>query len=124
MNSKSHAITLTSLTRALAERGHELVVVSSYPLEKPHSNYTDIDVSSSFANFHSLAPLSSFLSLKRFCIKEHFMLVMKTCEVTERIVSNPKVKNLLNDKRGFQIIIIEDLFSEALFGFTHFFKVI
>lgn len=42
--SKSHFIVGSALMRGLAEAGHEVTVLSPYPLSKPLKNYRDIDV--------------------------------------------------------------------------------
>lgn len=40
--SRSHLITAQALTKELALRGHEVTVVSPFPLENPPKNYHDI----------------------------------------------------------------------------------
>jgi glucuronosyltransferase len=42
--SRSHMIVFSSLTKELARRGHELVVLSPYPLPSKVANYTDVDI--------------------------------------------------------------------------------
>lgn len=40
--SKSHLVNGKVLFKALAERGHNVTVISNFPLEKPMENYRDI----------------------------------------------------------------------------------
>jgi len=42
--SRSHLVIGSALMKGLAERGHNVTVVSSFPLEKPMKNYRDIIV--------------------------------------------------------------------------------
>lgn len=50
--SRSHMTVYSALTTELARRGHELVVVSPYPLSKPMANYTDVDTMPAVAAVH------------------------------------------------------------------------
>jgi predicted P-loop ATPase/GTPase len=50
--SRSHMTVYSALTTELARRGHELVVVSPYPLAKPMANYTDVDTMPAVAAIH------------------------------------------------------------------------
>ncbi|XP_012282466.1 UDP-glucuronosyltransferase 2C1 [Orussus abietinus] len=43
-NGKSHFVMFERLMKALASRGHQVDVASTYPLKKPYPNYTDIIV--------------------------------------------------------------------------------
>lgn len=40
--SRSHLVVAQGITTSLAERGHEVTVVSPFPLDKPMKNYRDI----------------------------------------------------------------------------------
>jgi len=50
--SPSHMTVFSALTKELARRGHELVVVSPYPLAKQMANYTDVDTMPAVAGVH------------------------------------------------------------------------
>lgn len=43
-NGKSHFIMFEKLMKTLAKRGHQVDVISAFPLNKPHPNYTDLIV--------------------------------------------------------------------------------
>ncbi|GLH07824.1 Protein of unknown function, partial [Gryllus bimaculatus] len=45
---RSHFIIFEPLLQELAKRGHQVDVVSHFPLEKPLSNYTDISIKGSW----------------------------------------------------------------------------
>ncbi|XP_066581162.1 UDP-glucosyltransferase 2-like [Prorops nasuta] len=44
LNGKSHSVMTHALTKGLAKRGHQIDVVSHFPLKKPISNYRDISI--------------------------------------------------------------------------------
>ena len=62
---KSHHIVFRPLLEELAHRGHQLTVVSPFPVEKPVSNITDIYI-------HTQA--EDVLKSKYFKIKVNFKL--------------------------------------------------
>lgn len=45
---KSHAIVAQSLMKGLAEAGHEVTMLSPFPLAKPMKNYRDVEVTGIF----------------------------------------------------------------------------
>lgn len=122
----SHMITFSALTRALAERGHELVVVSTFPSKNPPANYTDIDTSAGLKEMYEALLQSTDIYdfgdiLKMFMTFFYWGEGIHAMELTFK---DPKLKNLLDDKRGFDLVISEDFMCDAVFGFAHHFKVI
>jgi glucuronosyltransferase len=121
---KSHMIVFSALTKALAERGHELVVVSTFPMKNPPANYTDINIWESLkeiyeqtvdTNLYDFADMPfAFLPLLYWYEGVH---------IVDLVFKNNQVKSLLNDERGFDLVIAEDFMSDAVFGFAHHFKV-
>jgi hypothetical protein len=45
---------------------------------------------------------------------------LSTTEVT---LTSPQLKQILNDKQGFDLVITEIFMNEALYGLAHYFKV-
>lgn len=121
---KSHMVTFSSLTKELSRRGHEMVVVSTFPLSKPMPNYTDI------TPLGSMAPMKEHMD----SVKLYEMGDLKFYEMplmmwgmglmaSELMLDSPEVKALLNDKRGFDLILVEAFMNEAVYGFADHFKV-
>jgi glucuronosyltransferase len=123
--SKSHMITFSALTHALAENGHDLVVVSSFPEMNPPENITYVSVWKSVENWHKRTLKSDHL----FNLPDTSKLLLPTVywnaglEVMEMISQDPNLKALLQDERGFDLVICEDFLGEFLFGFAHHFRV-
>lgn len=122
----SHMITFSALTRELAERGHELVVLSTFPSKNPTANYTDIDTSSALKELYEAMLQNKDIYDFEDTPKVLLPLVFYWKEgirTTDLTLQLSKVKNLLNDKRGFDLVIAEDFMCDAFFAFSHHFKV-
>jgi len=122
--SHSHIIVCSGLTKALAARGHELVVVSPFTEKKPIPNYTEIDI----------MPALKKSKDKSFGPQLYQMRDMKFYEMwltywgmglgtTEAAINSPQFKKILEDKKGFDLIITEIFLNEAFYGLAHHFKV-
>ncbi|KAF4519854.1 UDP-glycosyltransferase-12 [Ephemera danica] len=121
--SKSHMTVFSTLTRELARRGHEMVVVSSFPLSKPMLNYTDIDIMDVMAPLHEIifnADVYDFADFSLYMIPTS--LWDEGLAVTEAALTHPKINDLLKDNKGFDLIIAEAFIHEAIYGFAHHFK--
>lgn len=121
---KSHMIVFSALTKALAERGHELVVVSTFPIKNPPANYTDVNIWDSLKEIYVKMVdenLYDFADMPPFLIP--LLYWIEGVHIIELTLQNPKVMDLLKDKRGFDLVIAEDFMSEAIFGFAQHFKV-
>jgi glucuronosyltransferase len=121
---KSHMIVFSALTKALAERGHELVVVSTFPINKPPANYTDVNIWDSLKEIYEKTVnenLYDFADMPPFLVP--FLYWIQGVEIIELTLHDSKVMELLKDKRGFDLVIAEDFMSEAIFGFAQHFKV-
>lgn len=117
--SKSHVIVAQGLSTTLAEKGHEVTFVSSFPLSKPMKNYRDI-VSPVSQEYTDLAtdlvknPNQSMLS--RF---PQFLRLIR--EVGEDMMNFPEFKRLLNEEK-FDLVIIGVFFNNYLLGYGDHFK--
>ncbi|XP_059470206.1 UDP-glycosyltransferase UGT5-like [Neocloeon triangulifer] len=122
---KSHMITFAALTHALAERGHELVVVSTYPSKKPPANYTDIDIAPSLEEMYQAMmnnpDMYDFEDIPLFLLPNEFFWPAGT-QALELAFGDQKMKDLLKDEKGFDLVISEDFMCDAVFGFAHHFK--
>ncbi|XP_067012380.2 UDP-glucosyltransferase 2 isoform X2 [Anabrus simplex] len=118
---KSHVISFSALTQELARRGHQVTVVSGFPVKPPMANYTDITVHTSFSE-EDMPNMFKF----REHNSTHSMLTMiwdmglKWCE---RELKHPNVQKFIEDKESqFDLIILEVFLSECFYGFVHKYK--
>nr|CAD7394604.1 unnamed protein product [Timema cristinae] len=125
--SSSHQIVYHAVMKELAQRGHELVVITPYPIKDPSiKNYTEIDVS--FMNkawlkrFNFAAWRSS--NLNNFeMMPEHLEFGGQLCDL---LLSHPQVKELISSnetENHFDLVFLEWLIVPAIFGFIHRFPV-
>ncbi|XP_063234826.1 UDP-glycosyltransferase UGT5-like [Bacillus rossius redtenbacheri] len=118
---RSHSIVMTALLKELANRGHQLTVLTAVPLKEVPPNYTQIptDVKreqDEHQNLFDIRDMSYFLMIP-------FMWHMGNV-LSEQTLASPNVQKLIhssNDK--FDLIITESFFVEALLGFAHKFNV-
>jgi len=122
---KSHMIVFSALTKALAERGHELMVVSTFPMKNPPPNYTDINIWDALKEIYEKTvdtDLYNFADMPSAVIP--LLYWIQGVNITDLALHEPQVAALKSDKKGFDLVIAEDFMSDAMFGFSHLFKVI
>ncbi|KAJ1521690.1 hypothetical protein ONE63_003333 [Megalurothrips usitatus] len=64
-NAPSHNIMLKATMEALADYGHEVVVLSPFPLKKPRANYTDLDISKELPSLANTLTFEELTSLNQ-----------------------------------------------------------
>ncbi|XP_067010963.2 UDP-glycosyltransferase UGT5 [Anabrus simplex] len=115
---KSHMISFSPLLQELAHRGHEVTVVSSFPLKNPPPNFKDIVLDDLFPKqdidkMFSLQDQKSFYSILMF-------IAMGGSAICEQNLRQPNIQKLLADKDlHYDVIIFESFFSECFFGVVH-----
>ncbi|XP_065331569.1 UDP-glycosyltransferase UGT5-like [Cloeon dipterum] len=120
----SHMITFSALTRALAERGHEVVVVSTHPLKNPPKNYSDINTFDNLKDMYDeMMNSDDIFEFEDVPIIFHpifyWMMGVQSVELT---FQNEDVQALVQDQKGFDLVIAEDFVCDAIFAFAHHFK--
>jgi glucuronosyltransferase len=122
--SPSHLIVMNALMNELAGRGHELVVITPFPQKKKIPNVTEIDL---FAEIKPIKEkmvgknLFDFQDMKMYEVA--FMMWGMGLGSTEAVITSPKLKKVLEDKKGFDLVITESFMNEAMYGLAHHFKV-
>ncbi|XP_001600831.2 UDP-glucuronosyltransferase 2C1-like [Nasonia vitripennis] len=125
-NAKSHNIVFEALMKGLAKRGHQVDVISHFPLKRPLKNYNDIinlDGSmESLMNNYTIEFVSQFSSLladvgiiaaeygNRLC---HFM----GFEEMQKLIKNPPTDP------PYDLVVTEVFGAHCYIGFGHVFKV-
>lgn len=119
--SRSHFVVFQPLLLALASRGHDLTVISSFPLSAPAENYRDIDIrgykkvySDDVAlDFLPSIPMPFLTSLRFFYneVADH-----------EVVFSHPDVRRLLDSAEKFDLVVTEFWATDLFLGFAHRFS--
>ncbi|KAI5711279.1 hypothetical protein M8J75_015672 [Diaphorina citri] len=121
--SYSHQIPLLAVTRSLAQRGHNLTVITPNPSKVPIPNHTDIDISFSYSFWHTDDSKEALLSLQRridaFELLDQFTSI--TCTAVEFQLNSTAVQNFIKyidkEKPKFDLVLYEDIPYPAFLGF-------
>jgi len=121
---QSHVNVLSGLTKALAARGHELVVASPFKQKKPLPNYMEIDLMPALKEIKERTLGANLFEMRD---KTFFELCFKFwgmgLATTEAVINSPQIKKIMEDSKGFDLVITEVFLNEALYGLAHHFKV-
>jgi glucuronosyltransferase len=119
---KSHVDVFLPLTKALAQKGHQLTVVSHFPLATPIPNYTDVKLG------NASTPLVDVIDLENFQGQHENMwleivtlsrLAQVTCECAYQ--SQP-LQELLNKNETFDVVVAEFFNTNCHLGLLYKFK--
>lgn len=117
--SKSHLIVVQGLSTTLAEKGHDVTVVSPFPLSKPMKNYRDIkspltdavqDISSDMVKNSD----QSFLTRMP-------KMLMAIVEMSRLMIEMPEYQKLLKEEK-FDLVIAGMFFNNHLYGYGEHFN--
>lgn len=119
----SHQIVFRGLTEVLLKRGHEVVFITSIPLNDPSiSNYTEIDVSTAYAILDEIDIKSLITDYNKFTKYEIDKEIYKMLNMTTDLVFNhPEVKKLCraDSNEKFDAVIVEGLMSLGILSMAH-----
>lgn len=115
--SKSHMVIVHALSTTLSERGHEVTVVSPFPLEKKIANHRDIESAiPSAAKEHMNRMVNNSIG-----IFKGMMLTYKVFnDMALETVKAESFQNILNE--NFDLLIIGMTFQNFLLGYGDHFK--
>ncbi|XP_046663503.1 UDP-glucosyltransferase 2-like [Homalodisca vitripennis] len=112
---KSHWIVIEPLFQELASRGHQVTVFSSFPQKKPLPNYTDVDCSDTIPqNMNTFSIEMIKKAMPSPWGTTHF--VNRLHEGSCKVLGEQRVKNVLNSKERFDLLITE-LFASDCFAY-------
>ncbi|XP_059480683.1 UDP-glucosyltransferase 2-like [Neocloeon triangulifer] len=115
VSGKSHNNFFSALTLELANRGHNLTILTSFPTKKSSANYREIsvDVMEKFsANF------SPFKHVSEGMLNQLGSMLSMFLQLCPSVLSSPQVKPLLNEE--FDLVIISTFFNQCFLPFGQF----
>lgn len=119
--SRSHVIIAQSLAELLAERGHDVTIVSQFPMNKNIQNLREIKspLPKGFEEFSST--LFNMSKLNAVSNVRHMlgMIDMMTLN-NEEMMEMPEFKAILNEK--FDLLVIGFFMNEMFLGYSHHFN--
>ncbi|XP_044265189.1 uncharacterized protein LOC123011680 [Tribolium madens] len=113
--SKSHHILGSKLLKTLAEKGHDVTMISPYPFRTKIKNYRDIFVEEMLD--YKQEKLQQFLGPNNTFLTQFTMTLNIFYNLSDIILSHQQVKNLKSEK--FDLVIQFPLFSESLLGLAN-----
>ncbi|XP_044265327.1 UDP-glycosyltransferase UGT5-like [Tribolium madens] len=123
---RSHYILVSTLMRALAEKGHDVTVISCFGEKNPPKNgtYRDIVVTEGLEEMQKLAPVVNMnmfdLDKSNPFVGAIFMASMFPA-MTEVMLKNENVQKLINSGEKFDVVIVEQFANDAQKALsTHF----
>ncbi|XP_044729431.1 UDP-glycosyltransferase UGT5-like [Chrysoperla carnea] len=124
--SKSHTFLAQALFKKLAERGHELTMVSSYPLKNPPANFRNIPMGDVKNKIFELSGYTTNQQLLNFN-KGHFTRIKKMYDFgygQARLgLEDPQVQTLIHSNETFDLVICTVFMNEAFFSLADHYKV-
>lgn len=107
-NGKSHFIMFEQLNKALARKGHQVDVVSTFPLKKPYPNYNDIIVLPTARDFMNNMTYEEVYSMIKSSTSRAVATIAGN-DVCENL-NNPKVQDLIRNPPKdppYDLVILE-----------------
>jgi glucuronosyltransferase len=117
---ESHFLMFETLLKALAARGHDVVVVSHFPQHRPVENYTDISISGVSTRFNNSLNVTMLQNVHDALLP--FVLIDNSLKTCEMVFKHPNIQTLLKSEDKFDLIITEIFVSDCFLGFVHKFK--
>ncbi|XP_042887611.1 UDP-glycosyltransferase UGT5-like [Penaeus japonicus] len=115
VGSKSHKVFFTSVADVLGERGHQVVMLSSYPASSKNPNVLEInhglkdfDVEDMNLFESRNDPTGGFSSLQN-----------TLPAMTKKLYKVPKVMELYEKRKTFDLIILDYTINEMIYPFVH-----
>lgn len=122
---KSHLDVILPLMKELSRRGHEVVVVSQYPLETPMPRYTDISLKGSIPPMVDILTVDTSNPLKSRLMNKYLSVYLfgKFADVyCEAALAADSVTKLMKSDEIFDIIFHEPFMSDCLLALNEKFK--
>ncbi|XP_037038348.1 UDP-glucosyltransferase 2-like [Bradysia coprophila] len=120
--SKSHYYIGHSLMKGLAETGHEVTVISTFKADKPMKNYKEVFLEHSWDMSQRTMAKDNFIDMNGKHFWESTLLSYSIgADYVNWTMSSKNFQNFLKSEQHFDVVIVETVFSDALFGFAKYF---
>lgn len=115
---KSHFIVFQVFLRELANRDHNVTVISHFPSEVPPKNYHDISLAGTFESLENEfnPPMErTYWSL----IQTSLFLTTSGKENCEVMLANKEVQRLIKNGPKFDVVVVEQFNSDCALGIAY-----
>ncbi|KAJ8719644.1 hypothetical protein PYW08_011819 [Mythimna loreyi] len=113
---KSHFLLFAPYLKELANRGHNLTVISHFPQEKPIQNYHDISLAGKTKIFEDVFPVyRSYWTIFQI----GFFLMNTGSDNCVTLLEDENVQNLWKSKAKFDLVLVEQFNTDCALGLAH-----
>lgn len=122
INGRSHWVVYESVMKALAARGHNVTVITSFPQKTPVPNMTEIDVSAAFPSAVNAIGIDMVLKYLANLFTNQWFIAdhqLKLCREGQKL---PQVQALLKSDIKFDAVFTEIFGADCDVGFAYHFK--
>lgn len=119
--SKSHIIPLQLLSLDLADNGHNITFVSTYPLERKVNNYRDVRIPFDEADKDFMTEMASGGKSGSFFSSIRRVLALSS-RIANETVQQREVRQLMNEETFDLVIVGQFLLTETMLGLADHFK--
>ncbi|XP_050442608.1 UDP-glucosyltransferase 2-like [Adelges cooleyi] len=122
INGRSHWVVYESLMKALAARGHNVTVITSFPQKSPIANYTDIDVSKAFPSAVNKISIDLVLNVLSSIFANQWFISSHSLNICQTCIKLPTVQALLKSDIKFDAVFTEIFGSDCDVGYAYHYK--
>lgn len=109
-----------ALLKELAERGHDVVVLSHFPQKNPRANYTDISIEGSLPQILNTFTLD--YAINQRMVNLLYFIWNLNIRFCEKVYEHPNVQKLIRSNEKFDLVITESFGVECFTAFVHKFQ--
>ncbi|XP_037904808.1 uncharacterized protein LOC119647761 [Hermetia illucens] len=118
---KSHFIVGSALMKGLAEKGHDVSVISPFPLKTPLKNYRDIPTTTILETTKGM--MNTVLDMRKMSTLESFTSIFEMGEMITNVTLQERIiQDLMKSNEKFDVVIVEVFMNEALLGLANHLK--
>ncbi|EDX13415.1 UDP-glucosyltransferase 2 [Drosophila simulans] len=118
--SKSHYAVGFALAKGLAAAGHDVTLVSPFPQRKPIKNIIDVETPN-IITVMGVYKARILENAKKPVLLRYPKMTLMGLDLTESLLKEPKVQELLKQNRTFDGVICETFMNDAHYGFAEHF---
>lgn len=120
---KSHFFALEPLMKTLAEKGHEVTVISHYPQKKPLERYKDVGLSKTGEIRINVFNLAQYQGYRQEMYRTPLSLAKMGYDACVEAFSLESVQQFMKTNQTFDLLIAEYFHTDCLLGFAYRFNV-
>lgn len=116
---KSHFVVFEALFKGLADKGHDVTVISHFPQPKSYQNYKDISLKGTQEALIDIISLDDLPNSRLRLYGVPLALTYLGYKDCAAGLKSPVIKDFLNQKETYDVIIIESFNSDCFLSLVH-----